>query len=126
MSIPRILYLEDDEDDVFLLRRTLAKAGVIAEIAHVSTPADFLAALDQAAPDLILADGKVAGFGAASALDLACERFPHVPFYCLTGLVIEKRAVMMHAAGAAGSLSKQDLVAAAAAIQRALANRGHA
>lgn len=40
MSTPRILNLEDDENDVTLLREALTGEGIEAELVHVRTPWD--------------------------------------------------------------------------------------
>lgn len=67
-NAPRILLIEDDEDDLFLSRRTLRKAG-ITEVHHVADgrqALDYLAGrgdfADRAAhplPDVMLVDLKI-------------------------------------------------------------------
>ncbi len=123
MITPRILYLEDEELDVTLLRETLAAEGITVELVHVRNPWKFSTALKSSAPDLILFDGKVAGFGGLAALHMARAACPGVPSFCLTGLVTEKKAAEMRNAGAVGCLSKQDLTAVSAIIRRMLEER---
>lgn len=120
MSTPRILYLEDDENDVTLLRETLAGEDIAVELVHVRTPWDFSTALKSQIADLILFDGKVAGFGGVAAMHMARVSCPGVPSFCLTGLVTDEKAAAMRDAGAAGCLSKQDLAEVSATIRRAL------
>mgnify|MGYP000863913060 CR=1 FL=1 len=122
MSTPRVLYLEDDEFDVTLLREALVAEGIVAELLHVRTPLDFSTALKSSVPDLILFDGKVAGFGGMAALHMARASCPIAPSFCLTGLVIEEKAAEMRSAGAAGCLSKQDLTAVSVTIRQVLQN----
>ncbi len=122
MSPLRILYLEDDENDVSLLREALAAEAILAEILHVITPWDFSEALKRAAPDLVLIDAKVAGFGGVAAVHMARACCPDIPRFVLTGLVTEEKAAAMHAAGAHGCLSKHDLSSVIAVIRRALEN----
>jgi CheY-like chemotaxis protein len=126
MSEPRILYVEDDENDVFLLRYTLKANAVAAEVVHVSTPEEFSAAIDRLKPDLILADNNVPGFDTTAALTLALQRCPATPFYYLTGFTTEQRTAALRAAGARGCLSKNDRVAISAAIREALGRRASA
>jgi CheY-like chemotaxis protein len=123
MSAPFILYVEDDQNDVYLLRYALKAGAVPAEIVHVSTSQQFSAAIEHIEPDLILADGNVPGFDTTAALELARKRCPRAPFLCLTGLLNEQRAAAMIAAGAAKCLSKNDRVGLASAIRAALAAR---
>ncbi len=123
MNTQRILYLEDDENDVTLLRETFAGAGLAVELVHVRTPWDFSAALKSRVPNLILFDAKVAGFGGLAALHMARAACPEVPSFCLTGLVTEEKAAEMHEAGAAGCLSKQDWAEAVATIRQVLKDR---
>ena len=113
------MYVEDDVNDVELLHAALEEAGVAHELVHVMTPWDFSAAL-RPPPDLILTDGKVAGFGATATLALAREKCPHVPLFCLTGLVTDEKTAAMRDAGARGCLSKHDLAAVTAIIRDAL------
>jgi DNA-binding response OmpR family regulator len=124
MSTPRILYLEDDDLDVTLLREALATEGLPVELMHVRTPWDFSTALKSQTADLILLDGKVAGFGGLIALRMARASCPGVPSFCLTGLVTDEKAAAMSEAGAAGCLSKLDLVVVSATIRRTLESSG--
>lgn len=120
-TVPRILYVEDDQNDVDLLRETLAVEGIAAEIVHISAPDQLSAVMKHPAPSLILADGKVAGFPTTAALQFARAWCPQVPFFCLTGLITDEKIATMRAAGAAGCLSKRDLSAVSATIRRTLA-----
>lgn len=120
MGTPRILYLEDDELDVTQLREMLAAKGVSAELMHVRTPWEFSTALKSQTADLILFDGKVAGFGGVVAMHMARASCPGVPSFCLTGLITDEKAAEMRDAGAAGCLSKQDLATVSAIIRQTL------
>jgi CheY-like chemotaxis protein len=122
MHPPRILYLEDDESDVLLLRRALVNDGVEVELVHVRTPWDFSAALKSQTADLILLDGKVAGFGGVVAMRMARVSCPGVPSFCLTGSLTDEKVDAMRRAGAVGCLSKQDLTEVSATIRRTLEN----
>jgi two-component system, NtrC family, sensor kinase len=118
-----ILYVEDDQNDVFLLRYMLKANALPVEIVHVSTPEEFSTAIEQRKPDLILADSNVPGFDTNAALVMARERCPTTPFFYLTGFTTEQRTAACRAAGAHGCLLKNDRNAVSAAIRGALGNR---
>lgn len=123
MSKPYILYVEDDENDVTLLRDQLERQSIHAGVLHVETPQAFLATLEYVRPDLILADGNVPGFDTAAALQTARRHCPDVPFYYLTGGPSEARTAALRAAGATGCLYKGDSQTVANAIRAALGRR---
>jgi len=58
----RILHLEDDAADAELMRSALTQAGVDCEVSRVASESDFVAALDSADFDLILADYHLPSF----------------------------------------------------------------
>ena len=75
-----ILHLEDNPDDQELVRLTLVKEGMACELACVEGHDDFLAALKQGEWDIILADYTLPSYDGLSALTLARELLPEVPF----------------------------------------------
>lgn len=125
MTMPYILYVEDNENDVSLLRHQLAKQAISAGILHVETPQAFMATLQYVRPDLILADGNVPGFDTTAALETARVHCPEVPFYYLTGGPSEARSAAIRAAGATGCLYKGDQTSVTTAIRDALRSRQH-
>ena len=123
MSAPFILYVEDDQNDVTLLRFALQSRSIPASIIPVGKPAEFANAIAYLEPELILADGNVPGFDTAAALAMAREQCPLVPFYYISGSVSEEKAAALIASGAAGFLSKNDADAVSGAIRRVLHER---
>jgi hydrogenase small subunit len=85
MKALRILNLEDSLLDAELVYATLNDGGVECEILQVQTRANFVAALESGGYDLILADYSLPSFDGLSALEVAQEMSPDVPFV----LVIE-------------------------------------
>lgn len=120
MSAQLILYFEDDDNDVALLREALAEGKIGVQLVHVRTPWDFSIALKSQVPDLILLDGQAAGFGGIGALHIAQATCPGVPSFCLTELVTDEKAVAMRDAGVVACLSKSDLTEMTATIRRVL------
>lgn len=123
MNAAYILYVEDNENDVLLLRHTLKTSALPAEIVHVSTSQEFSAAIEHLKPDLILADSNVPGFDTTAALALARQCCPTTPFFYLTSFTTEQRTAALRAAGARGCLLKNDRRAVSAAISEALGQR---
>src|SRR5829696_8165211 len=85
MKALRVLNLEDSSLDAELVHATLNDGGVECEILRVQTHADFVAALESGGFDLILADYSLPSFDGLSALEVAQEMSPDVPFVLVSG-----------------------------------------
>src|SRR5437773_1569831 len=81
----RILHLEDNSADGELIQSILEAGGMASTIQRVETPADFEAALDQGCFDLILSDHTLPCFDGLSALGVARQKQPEVPFIFVSG-----------------------------------------
>ncbi|HEX4675444.1 MAG TPA: ATP-binding protein [Steroidobacteraceae bacterium] len=81
----RLLHLEDNGDDVELVRMTLARDGVDCDILAVSSAAAYLAALKQPHFDAVLSDSAIPGYDGGEALSAARNRFPEIPFIVVSG-----------------------------------------
>jgi CheY-like chemotaxis protein len=76
----RLLHLEDNADDVELVRTALARDGLDCGVLAVASRAAFLDALQQPRFDAVLSDSSVLGYEGSDALSDARERFPEIPF----------------------------------------------
>ncbi len=76
----RLLHLEDNRDDVELVRTTLTRQGVDCDILAVDSGAAYRAALQHSHFDAVLSDSSVLGYDGSEALSDARFRFPHIPF----------------------------------------------
>jgi signal transduction histidine kinase/CheY-like chemotaxis protein len=83
----RILHLEDNPDDVELVRIALARGGVECKIDPVSTRDSYLSALNRQAYDVILSDSGVPGYDGSAAMIAAHKTCPRVPFIVVSGSV---------------------------------------
>ena len=119
-KIPRILYLEDDPDDVELLRIALARNRLDCEVIALDGRAAFLAALDAGTPDLILCDGSLPGIDGPTAVALAKARLPRVPFILVSGAPDPTAVEACRRLGAADCLVKGDRAAIVRAVRLAL------
>jgi PAS domain S-box-containing protein len=115
-----ILYLEDERTDVELVRARLEDEGLDCNIMHVETQADFVAALNNGGFDVILADYKLPSFDGLTALSIAREKVPAVPFIFLSGTMGEELAIDTLKKGATDYVLKQKLSRLGPAICRAL------
>jgi two-component system cell cycle sensor histidine kinase/response regulator CckA len=86
----------------------------------VETREDYLAALDKYHPALIVSDFKLPHFDGLTALRLALERCPDVPFIILTGSMNEDTAVECMKAGAWDYVIKEHVKRLGPAVESAL------
>jgi PAS domain S-box-containing protein len=116
----RILYLEDDPRDAELVQETLEADGIFCYVARVETEADFIASLEQGGFDLILADYTLPSFDGLSALKIAQQRWPQVPFIFVSGTLGEEVAIDALKIGATDYVFKTRLSRIVPSVQRAL------
>jgi signal transduction histidine kinase/DNA-binding response OmpR family regulator len=121
MTTPlRILYLEDDPRDAELVQEALEGAGIVCEVTRVETGTDFTAALERDTFDVILADYALPSFDGMSALKIAQQRRPHVPFIFVSGTLGEEVAVEALKIGATDYVRKTLLSRIVPSVERAL------
>ena len=116
----RILDLEDDPLDTELLQANLMAGGISCEMVRVQTRADFEAALVNGDFDLVLSDYSLPSFDGLSALELAKEIRPEVPFILVSGAIGEERAIEALKSGATDYVLKQRLERLVPAVRRAV------
>jgi PAS domain S-box-containing protein len=121
MRIPlRILSLEDDPRDTELIQETLGSDGIACEISRVDSEAGFVALLERGGFDLILADYTLPSFDGLSALRIARQRWPHVPFIFVSGTLGEEVAIEALRIGATDYVLKTRLSRIVPSVTRAL------
>jgi PAS domain S-box-containing protein len=116
----RILHLEDDPADAELARARLDEAGLTYRVTRVQTRVEFEEALQRESYDIILTDFQLPIYDGMSALRLALERCPDVPFIFVSGTMGEDAAIEGLIEGATDYVLKQKLSRLAPAINRAL------
>jgi len=115
-----ILLVEDNRNDADLIENTLIGGGLQLEITRVDTRESFLAGLDRRPLDLILCDYRLPQFHGLTALELAREHRPEVPFIFVSGTLGDDLAAGTLQKGAADYLLKDRLARLVPAVQRAL------
>jgi PAS domain S-box-containing protein len=116
----RVLHLEDDVRDTELLQATLEAEGIRSELTRVETEQDFISALKGGSFDLILADYTLPDFDGVSALKLAQEHAPDVPFLFVSGTLGEDVAIESLKKGATDYVLKTRLARLGPSVTRAL------
>jgi two-component system cell cycle sensor histidine kinase/response regulator CckA len=119
----RLLHVEDDPVDAELVAATLSEAGLMCTARRVDTRADFVSALHEGGFDLILADYSIPGFDGMSALTLARQEAPEVPFLFVSATIGEELAIDAMHQGATDYVLKQRLGRLVPSVQRALRER---
>lgn len=119
----KILMLEDLQDDVGLIERTLNKQGLSFVSKRVDTKEEFTEALKNFGPDVILSDHALPQFNSLEALSICQTEGLNVPFILVTGTVSEEFAVSCLKQGADDYVLKSNMVRLPSAIQNALRQR---
>lgn len=120
----RILYLEDEPKDVELVQATLEAEGIACDLTRADTQADFFTLLQQGGFDLILADYTLPLFDGISALRIAKEVSPEIPFIFVSGTLVEEMAIEALKLGATDYVFKTRLSRIAPSVRRALREAG--
>ena len=116
----RILHLEDNPVDADLIRATLAAEGVVCEAVRVEARSDFVDAVESGGFDLILADYNLPAFDGISALAIAKEKCPEIPFIFVTGSLGEELAIETLKRGATDYVLKHHPGRLVPAVHRAI------
>ena len=115
-----LLQLEDNTVDAELITATLIEGGISCQSQIVDTRQAFVAALKEGRMDLILADYSIPGFDGMTALILARQHCPDVPFLFVSATIGEELAIDAMHQGATDYVLKQGLGRLVPSVQRAL------
>lgn len=116
----RVLMVEDNEDDVQLALRELARGGFGVTHERVDTTQSLLAALERGPWDLVISDYTMPNFSGLAALVLVHEKDPEIPVIFVSGTMGEDVAVAAMKAGAHDYFVKGGLKRLVPAVQREL------
>ncbi|MBI4203484.1 MAG: EAL domain-containing protein [Betaproteobacteria bacterium] len=116
----RLLIVEDVGADAELAVRELKRAGLSCTAIRVETKADYLRQLEEFSPDIILCDFSLPHFDGMSALAIAHDRHPEMPFIFVSGTIGEEAAIESLKSGATDYVLKTNLARLGSAVKRAL------
>ena len=105
----RILYLEDLPADVVMVNHELRRGGMAFRTKRVDSKEGFLHELERDPPDLILSDHGLPSFDGFSALAIARDKCPEVPFIFVTTLLGEEMTIETFEGGATDYILKNNL-----------------
>ena len=120
MRTLRILYLEDIDYDVELVKEFLEEDEIVFDLIHVKTKEDFITALKEEDLDIILADFSLPSFDGLEALDISKQLIQDIPFIIISGVMGEELAIEALKSGATDYVLKQRLSRLVPSISRAL------
>ena len=118
-----ILIVEDFPPDVELAEREINKTLQSCAFRLVETGDDYLAALEEFQPDIIISDYKLPRFDGLTALRLAQENAPLTPVIILTSAINEDTAVECMKRGATDYVIKEHIKRLGQAVVNALEER---
>ena len=121
MNTPlKILFIDDQEDEVFMERRQLERDGIEFTWKRVDCENEVRGALSDFDPDVILCDYTIPGYSGAAALELVRELRPALPFLFVSGTIPEKLAVSSIGLGVSDYVLKTSLLRLGMAVRRAV------
>ena len=115
-----ILILEDMVADAELMEDELKQARFNYSARRVSCKSAFIKELEEFAPDLILADYSLPGFGGRAALKIFVDRSMDIPFIFVSGAIGEEVAIELLKQGATDYVLKNKLSRLVPSVKRAL------
>jgi len=112
--------VEDNAIDADLELRQIKRAGIDCEAVRTETREDFIHQMDVFNPDIILSDFSLPKFDGISAVKIASERRPDIPFIFVSGTIGEETAIESLKEGAVDYIIKTNLSRLPSAINSAL------
>src|SRR3990172_7923539 len=115
-----VLFVEDSEDDMLLLRAELERGGFRVQHACVQSELELEKALGRRTWDIVISDYRMPGFSGLRALQVMEKHGVDLPFIIVSGNIGEDTAVAAMKAGAHDYVIKGKLARLVPAVQREL------
>ncbi|WP_266180882.1 ATP-binding response regulator [Dyella humicola] len=116
----RVLQIEDSQLDAELVLSELDADAIEYDVCLVDEERDYVAALEEFDPHIVLSDLSMPGFSGQRALDLLRERDQDLPFIFVSATLGEEAAIEALRNGATDYILKQNPARLASAVRRAL------
>src|ERR1700754_2319174 len=119
----KILMLEDNPEDAFLIERVLRKDNMVFVSERVDTREQFCESIDRFQPDVVLSDHGLPRFNSREALKISLKQRAEAPFILVTGTMSDEIAISCLREGADDYILKGNLSRLPSAIRRAIKER---
>src|SRR5665213_3483672 len=116
----KILIVEHDQNDIDLLLYELKKTNFNFDWEIAANEKTFIKSLKNFAPQLILSDYSMPGFGGVAAFEIRQKEAPNTPFILVSGTIGEEKAVELIKRGVTDYALKDKLFSLIPKIKRAL------
>ncbi len=120
METRKLLVVENIPSDAEAIELNLRKSGIMFTGRRVASKEFFLKAIQEFTPDIIIASYSIPRFDGPTALRMAAELTPGIPWVIVSGAASEEAAVECMKLGAADYVSKKNLSRLASVVKRAL------
>jgi signal transduction histidine kinase len=119
----KILMLEDNPEDAFLIERVLRKDAMVFVSERVDTREEFCDSIGRFQPDVVLSDHGLPRFNSREALRISLKERATAPFILVTGTMSDEIAISCLREGADDYILKGNLSRLPSAIRRAIKSR---
>lgn len=119
----KILMLEDNPEDAFLIERVLRKDSMVFVTERVDTREEFCESIARFQPDVVLSDHGLPRFNSREALKISMAERATAPFILVTGTMSDEIAISCLREGADDYILKGNLSRLPSAIRRAMKER---
>ncbi len=116
----KVLMVEDNEDDVFLLNAQLSARGLDTYSERVDSAQELARALEEREWDLVISDHAMPGFDSASALEVVRRSGRDIPFIIYSGKISDHMAFSAMRNGVADYVQKGNIARLVPVIEREL------
>ncbi|WP_223300134.1 putative bifunctional diguanylate cyclase/phosphodiesterase [Methyloversatilis sp. RAC08] len=116
----KVLMVEDNEDDVFLLNAQLSARGLETYSERVDSALELARALEEREWDLVISDHAMPGFDSASALEVLRRSGRDIPFIIYSGKISDHMAFSAMRNGVADYVQKGNIARLVPVIEREL------
>lgn len=116
----KILYVEDSEFDVEIVRYLFEQEKIEFRLQHVNNREDLTEKLDSFKPDIVLANISIPGIEGIEALNIIKESNSRLPVIFLSGILGEEHVIEVLKNGATDYVLKHRLGRLIPAVRRAL------
>jgi len=119
-TVIKILIVEHDLSDLEMMQQELKTSGINYVCEVVKKEQDFINALTDFIPDIILSDYTLPSFAGPTAFKIREELAPHTPFIFVSGTIGEEKSIELIKNGLTDFVLKDKLFTLSTKVARAL------